>query len=89
MKLVLKIFRQTLTEVETIVKLILSGLLNFSCGGGWVGGGWVVGGWWLGVGWVLKMELKLLKLSTTLKLKLKLKFGSLRRGYQNVYKNLS
>ena len=27
-----------ITEVETIVKLILSGFLNFSCGGGWVGG---------------------------------------------------
>ena len=32
-----------ITEVETIVKLISSGLLNFSCGGGWWVCGWVVG----------------------------------------------
>ena len=54
-----------IAEVKTIVMLILSGLLNFSCGGG---------------GWVLKMKLKLLKLSTELKLKLKLKFGNYVNG---------
>ena len=49
-----------MTEVETIVKLMLSGLLNFF--------------WWVG-GWMLKMKLKLLNFLTKLKSKLKLKFG--------------
>ena len=31
---------------------------------------------WVGGGWVLRMNLKLLKVSTKLKLKLKLKFGN-------------
>ena len=55
----LRIFNKLIAEVETTVMLIFSGLLNFSCGGGWV----------------LKLKLKPLKLSTKLKLKLKLKFG--------------
>ena len=38
-KLGVRIFNKLIAEVETIVKLILSGLLNFSCGGGWVVGG--------------------------------------------------
>ena len=52
-----------MTEVETIVKLMLSGLLNFF--------------WWVG-GWMLKMKLKLLNFSTKLKSKLKLKFGNMK-----------